>query len=132
MKHRFTWSRFLIKDQGRCTLSYTLVTSGAMSANEPPRHTPPRPLKSPNYVAVHGPSVRYFRLERDMSGRELAHQVGVQPPYISRIEHGSARRVSVTVFRKLRAALGIPHTHRQMLMASPYGEPDPEPHGAAA
>lgn len=54
-----------------------------------------------------------------MGVAELAAAVGVNRPYIAKIELGHSRRVSPKVFNALIAALGI--NDRRAIMANPYG-----------
>lgn len=70
-------------------------------------------------IDVHGPAIREIRVRSGMGVAELAAAVGVNRPYIAKIELGHSRRVSPKVFNALIAALGI--NDRRAIMANPYG-----------
>lgn len=70
-------------------------------------------------IEVHGPALREIRVRSGLGVAELAEAVGVQRPYIAKIELGHSRRVSPRVFNALIAALGI--KDRRAVMANPYG-----------
>lgn len=71
--------------------------------------------------AIHGVLLRWLRKTREMSIGELARLIGVSESYVTRLERGTSPRVSVSVFRLLRSALGITNADYQLLMADPYG-----------
>lgn len=70
-------------------------------------------------VEVNGFALRELRIRSGLGVAELAKQVGVQRPYIAKIELGHSRRVSPRVFMALLAALSI--TDRRVLLSNPYG-----------
>jgi len=70
-------------------------------------------------VEIHGPAVREIRIRSGMGVAELAAAVGVNRPYIAKIELGHSRRVSPKVFNALIAALTI--HDRRAIIANPYG-----------
>ena len=70
-------------------------------------------------IEVHGPAIREIRLRSGMGVAELAATVGVERPYIAKIELGHSRRVSPKVFNSLIAALSV--NDRRALLANPYG-----------
>lgn len=59
-----------------------------------------------------------------MSRGPLGRSVGVNRPYIAKLELGHSRRVSPKVFSALIAALAI--GDRRAIMANPYGAADHE------
>ena len=44
------------------------------------------------YVEM-GRKIRYYRIMQELGQGMLAEQIGITPQYLSKIEHGSARRV---------------------------------------
>ena len=70
-------------------------------------------------VEVNGPAIRELRLRSAIAVADLAASVGVQRPYIAKLELGHSRRVSPKVFNALVAALAI--TDRRAILANPYG-----------
>lgn len=68
---------------------------------------------------VNGYAIRELRMRSGLAVAELAEQVGVQRPYIAKIELGHSRRVSPKVFNALLAALTI--RDRRALLANPHG-----------
>jgi len=70
-------------------------------------------------VEVNGFALREIRVRTGLGVLDLANQVGVQRPYIAKIELGHSRRVSPKVFNALLSALAI--TDRRVLMANPHG-----------
>lgn len=74
---------------------------------------------TPTTLEVHGPAIREIRLRSGMGTAELAAAVGVERPYIAKIELGHSRRVSPRVFNGLLAALSI--KDRRAILANPYG-----------
>ena len=70
-------------------------------------------------LEVHGPAIREIRLRSGMGVAELAAAVGVERPYIAKIELGHSRRVSPRVFAAIIAALSI--NDRRAILANPYG-----------
>ena len=69
-------------------------------------------------VAINGYALRELRVRSGIGVADLAEQVGVQRPYIAKIELGHSRRVSPKVYNALLAALAI--EDRRVLMANPY------------
>lgn len=80
------------------------------------------PAEQASTVAVHGPVLRHLRMQRELSMRDLATEIGVSESYINRLELGYNTRVSVRVFRRLRVAVGLGESQRRVLMADPYGQ----------
>lgn len=70
-------------------------------------------------IEVNGFALRELRIRSGLGVAELAQQVGVQRPYIAKIELGHSRRVSPKVFNGLLAALSI--NDRRALLANPHG-----------
>lgn len=70
-------------------------------------------------IEVHGPAIREIRVRSGMGVADLAAAVGVERPYIAKIELGHSRRVSPKVFNALVAALAV--ADRRALLAHPYG-----------
>lgn len=70
-------------------------------------------------IEIHGPAIREIRVRSGMGVAALAAAVGVNRPYIAKIELGHSRRVSPQVFNALIAALSI--TDRRAILANPYG-----------
>lgn len=68
---------------------------------------------------VNGFALRELRKRSGLGVADLAAQVGVQRPYIAKIELGHSRRVSPKVFNALLAALVI--EDRRALLANPFG-----------
>ncbi len=79
----------------------------------------PIPMNTATTIDIHGPAVREIRVRSGMSVADLARAVGVQRPYIAKIELGHSRRVSPKTFNGLLAALSI--QDRRAIMAHPYG-----------
>lgn len=79
----------------------------------------PIPMNTATTIDIHGPAVREIRVRSGMSVADLARTVGVQRPYIAKIELGHSRRVSPKTFNALLAALSI--QDRRAIMANPYG-----------
>lgn len=71
-----------------------------------------------NTVAVNGFAIRELRVRSGLGVAELAETVGVQRPYIAKIELGHSRRVSPRVFNALLEALTV--QDRRALLADPY------------
>lgn len=69
-------------------------------------------------VEINGFTVRAMRVLLGMPVQQLADEVGVQRPYIAKIELGHSRRVSPKVFNALVTALSI--QDRRALMVNPY------------
>lgn len=69
-------------------------------------------------VEVNGFALREMRIRSGLGVSDLAKQVGVQRPYIAKIELGHSKRVSPKVFNALLAALTI--ADRRALMANPH------------
>ena len=74
---------------------------------------------TPTTVEVNGYALREIRNRSGIGVAELAQAVGVQRPYVAKIELGHSRRVSPKVFNALLAALAI--TDRRVLLADPHG-----------
>lgn len=70
-------------------------------------------------VEVNGYALRELRVRSGIGVADLAKSVGVQRPYIAKIELGHSRRVSPKVYSALLSALAI--TDRRVLMANPHG-----------
>lgn len=73
-------------------------------------------------VEVNGYALRHVRVLSGIGVADLAAAVGVQRPYIAKIELGHSQRVSPKVYNALLAALAI--TDRRVLMANPHGPAD--------
>lgn len=69
-------------------------------------------------IEVNGYALRELRMRSGLGVSDLAKQVGVQRPYVAKIELGHSRRVSPKVFNALLAALTI--SDRRALMANPH------------
>lgn len=76
-------------------------------------------MPTPTTIEIHGPAIREIRVRSGMGVAELAAAVGVNRPYIAKLELGHSRRVSPKVFSALVAALTI--TDRRAIIANPYG-----------
>ncbi len=74
---------------------------------------------TPTTVEVNGYALRELRIRSGLGVAELAAQVGVQRPYIAKIELGHSTRVSPKVYNAILAALTI--QDRRVLMAHPHG-----------
>ena len=74
---------------------------------------------TPTTIEVNGYALRELRMRSGIGVAELAAQVGVQRPYIAKIELGHSRRVSPKVYQALLTALAISDT--RVLMANPHG-----------
>ena len=75
-------------------------------------------------IEVNGYALRELRVRSGIGVADLAKQVGVQRPYIAKIELGHSRRVSPKVYTALLSALSI--TDRRVLLANPHGSGDLE------
>lgn len=73
-------------------------------------------------VEINGFALRELRIRDGRSVQTLAAEVGVQRPYIVKIELGHSRRVSPKVFNALLAAFSI--SDRRALLANPHGTVD--------
>lgn len=69
-------------------------------------------------IEVNGFALRELRIRSGLGVAELAAQVGVQRPYVAKIELGHSRRVSPKVFNALLSALTI--SDRRALLANPH------------
>lgn len=78
-------------------------------------------------IPVHGPVIRYMRIQREISIGELAELMGVSESYISRFERGTSVAISLSRFRELRLALGLEHEDSRLLMANPYAHVEAYP-----
>ena len=76
-------------------------------------------MSQPTTIEIHGPVLRHLRVQAGLGVAELAEIVGVERPYIAKIELGHSRRVSPKVFNALLAALSIEDV--RVLKANPYG-----------
>ncbi|MGZ4519139.1 MAG: helix-turn-helix domain-containing protein [Mycobacteriaceae bacterium] len=74
---------------------------------------------TPTTVEINGYALRELRVRSGLGVAELAAQVGVQRPYIAKIELGHSRRVSPKVYNSLLSALSI--TDRRVLLTNPHG-----------
>lgn len=77
---------------------------------------------TPTTFEVNGYAIRELRMRSGLGVAELAAQIGVQRPYVAKIELGHSRRVSPKVFNSLLAALTI--QDRRALLANPHGSAD--------
>lgn len=73
-------------------------------------------------VEINGFALRELRIRDGRSVQTLAAEVGVQRPYIVKIELGHSRRVSPKVFNALLSAFSI--NDRRVLLANPHGMAD--------
>lgn len=81
-------------------------------------------------IEVNGYALRELRVRSGLGVADLARQVGVQRPYIAKIELGHSRRVSPKVFNALLTALTI--SDRRALMANPHLADEVETEGVPA
>ncbi|UAJ80715.1 helix-turn-helix transcriptional regulator [Leifsonia sp. ZF2019] len=56
---------------------------------------------------LNGTALRVLRQTLGISARDLAVRVGIDPSFLSRLEHG-ARQPSAPVLRRLATGLGVP------------------------
>lgn len=70
-------------------------------------------------IEINGYAVRELRIRSGLGVAELAANIGVQRPYVAKIELGHSRRVSPRVFNALLAALSV--QDRRALLANPHG-----------
>lgn len=70
-------------------------------------------------VEINGFALRHIRKNAGIEVAELAERIGVQRPYITKIELGHSRRVSPKVFNALLSALVV--DDRRALLANPHG-----------
>lgn len=70
-------------------------------------------------VEIHGPVVRHLRVLAGMGVADLAEAIGVERPYIAKIELGHSRRVSPKVFNALLAVFSIEDV--KVLKVNPWG-----------
>jgi transcriptional regulator with XRE-family HTH domain len=75
--------------------------------------------QTPTTYEVNGFALREVRMRSGIEVQELADLVGVQRPYIAKIELGHSQRVSPKVFNALLSALTI--KDRRALLADPHG-----------
>ncbi len=73
-------------------------------------------------IEVNGFAVRERRIREGKPVQLLADEVGVQRPYIAKIELGHSRRVSPAVFNALVLSLGV--QDRRSILANPYEAAD--------
>lgn len=71
---------------------------------------------------INGFALRELRKRSGLAVADLAEQIGVQRPYIAKIELGHSRRVSPKVYKALLEALVI--EDRRVLLANPHGVTD--------
>jgi len=69
-------------------------------------------------VEVNGFAIRELRIRAGIGVAELAAQVGVQRPYVAKIELGHSRRVSPRVFNAILEALNV--QDRRAVLANPF------------
>lgn len=74
---------------------------------------------TPTTIEVNGYALREIRTRSGVGVSQLADQVGVQRPYIAKIELGHSQRVSPKVYSAILSALSI--TDRRVLLANPHG-----------
>lgn len=79
---------------------------------------------TPTTIEVNGYALRELRMRSGIGVADLAEQVGVQRPYIAKIELGHSRRVSPKVYNSILSALAI--NDRRVLMANPHTIEAPE------
>jgi transcriptional regulator with XRE-family HTH domain len=77
-------------------------------------------MATSNTVEINGFLIRELRKRDHITVVELAERVGIQRPYMVKIETGRNRRVSFKVFNALIAAFAI-EDHRALL-SKPYGD----------
>lgn len=70
-------------------------------------------------IEINGYALRELRKRSGLGVAEFAAQVGVQRPYIAKIELGYSKRVSPKVFNAILSTLTI--TDRRVLLAHPHG-----------
>lgn len=71
-------------------------------------------------VEINGFALRELRVRDGRSVQALAAQIGVQRPYVVKIELGHSKRVSPQVFKALLEAFSI--SDRRVLLSNPHGE----------
>lgn len=76
-------------------------------------------MAAPTTVEINGFAIREIRKAKGLSVLDLAGHVGVQRPYIAKIELGHSQRVSPKVFNALLSALAV--DDRRSLLANPHG-----------
>jgi transcriptional regulator with XRE-family HTH domain len=69
-------------------------------------------------IEINGFALRELRMRSGLGVLELAQSVGVQRPYIAKIELGHSTRVSPKVFNAILQALVI--VDRRALLANPH------------
>jgi transcriptional regulator with XRE-family HTH domain len=74
---------------------------------------------TPTTVEINGYALRELRVRSGLGVAEFASQIGVQRPYVAKIELGHSRRVSPKVYSAILAALSI--TDRRVLLTNPHG-----------
>lgn len=70
-------------------------------------------------IEVNGFALRELRIRSGLGVAELAAEVGVQRPYIAKIELGHSQRVSPKIFNALLGVFSI--EDRRVLLANPHG-----------
>lgn len=73
-------------------------------------------------IEINGFAIRERRIREGKSVAALAQEVGVQRPYIAKLELGHSRRVSPGVFNGLVLALAV--QDRRSLLSNPYEAAD--------
>lgn len=73
-------------------------------------------------VGINGYALRELRVRSGIGVADFAQTVGVQRPYIAKIELGHSQRVSPKVYVAILQALAI--TDRRVLLANPHGAAD--------
>ncbi len=74
---------------------------------------------TPTTIEVNGYALREIRLRTGIGVADLARTVGVQRPYIAKIELGHSRQVSPKVYKAILNALAIKDS--RALRANPHG-----------
>lgn len=74
--------------------------------------------RTPTTVEVNGYALRELRIRTGVEVAELAERVGVQRPYIAKIELGHSQRVSAEVYAAINKALAI--KDYRALLANPH------------
>lgn len=79
---------------------------------------------APTTVEINGFALRHIRKNAGIEVAELAERIGVQRPYVTKIELGHSQRVSPKVFNAILSTLVI--EDRRALLANPHGVTDIE------
>jgi transcriptional regulator with XRE-family HTH domain len=67
----------------------------------------PRSFDPDDSVVALGSTIRFLRVQKELSQEDLALLAGVHPTYLSHIERGQ-RNLTWTALRKISFALGVP------------------------